>query len=123
MPDFTPVSQVTYGAGDEQPESKYDSQKRVQRDSRAAVVALTADATAYDGACRLNGVYVNTATSTGATVLEDGAGNDRITLPTGLAAGTLLNFPGVRFYNSLFVDAGGGGNITLLYSPARFGDT
>jgi len=64
----------------------------------------------------LYGVYVNTVLSADACPIEDGT-TAVITLVASLAAGSNLQFPGVRFDTSLVVDPDDAatGNITVIW--------
>lgn len=76
--------------------------------------------TVYTGPCMLYGIYVNTVLSAHACPIQDGT-TAVITLIASLAAGTNLEFPGIRFETSLVVDPNdaGTGNITVIYRPVN----
>ncbi len=76
--------------------------------------------TVYTGPCMLYGIYVNTVLSAHAVPIQDGT-TAVITLIASLAAGTNLEFPGIRFEESLIVDPNdaGTGNITVIYRPVN----
>ena len=76
--------------------------------------------TVYTGPCMLYGIYVNTVLSAHAVPIQDGT-TAVITLISTLAAGTNLEFPGIRFETSLVVDPNnaGTGNITVIYRPVN----
>lgn len=67
----------------------------------------------------LLGVYVNTAIATEAVGIHDGTGGtELITLPIGLAEGTYIELPGIKFNTAIFVEAAlATGNITVLWWP------
>lgn len=88
------------------------------RGTSYAVVNLATDSTTVvNGAARLYGIYVNTVLSGQACPIEDNT-TAIITLPASLAAGTMIELPGVRFNTSLVVDPDDSatGNITVLYT-------
>ncbi len=64
----------------------------------------------------LMGVFVNTVLSAHTVVIAD-ATTAIITLPASLAAGTMLNFPGLRFETSLNIDPDDAstGNLTIMW--------
>lgn len=86
--------------------------------TRYAVVNIADNSTTVvSGSARLYGIYVNTVLSAQACPIEDNT-TAIITLPASLAAGTLLEFPGVLFQTSLVVDPDDSatGNITVFYT-------
>lgn len=84
-----------------------------------------ATAQIYNSPCRLFSVYVNTVLSAHAVSIEDYSSAEsplpsavtRVTLPASLAAGTLLNFPGLEFKHGIRVvpNVASTGNITLAF--------
>ena len=64
----------------------------------------------------LMGVFINTVLSAHTVVLAD-ATTAIVTLPASLAAGTMIDFPGLRFETSLNIDPDDAstGNITVMY--------
>lgn len=64
----------------------------------------------------LMGIYVNTVLSAHTVILAD-ATTAIVTLPASLAAGTMINFPGLRFETSLNIDPDDAstGNITVMF--------
>lgn len=90
-------------------------------ESNGAVVDVTANSTDVSGSqpALLFGVYVNTVIATEAVGLHDGTGGtELLTLPIGLAAGTFIPFPGIKFNTALFVEAASAtGSITLCWRP------
>lgn len=79
------------------------------------------DTEVYGGPCLLMGVYVNTALSAHTCPIKDGgtSGTTVVTLPASWTAGSMANFPGIRFETTLHVDPNdsGTGNITVAYRP------
>ena len=73
--------------------------------------------TVVDGSARLYGVYVNTVLSAHACPIQDNT-TAIVTLVASLAAGTMIELPGVLFETSLVVDPNDAatGNITLFYT-------
>ncbi len=83
-----------------------------------ALVALEPSQTIVIGdRAWLWGIYVDTVLSAHLVVISDGS-QAVITLPASLAAGTLLEFPGVEFNTSIVVDpnASSTGDIVVFYS-------
>lgn len=64
----------------------------------------------------LMGIYVNTVLSAHTVVIAD-ATTAIVTLPASLAAGTMINFPGLRFETSLNIDPDDAstGNLTIMF--------
>lgn len=64
----------------------------------------------------LHGIYVNTVLSAHTVIIAD-ATTAIVTLPASLAAGTMINFPGLRFETSLNIDPNDAstGNITVMF--------
>jgi len=90
-------------------------------ESNGSVVDVSTNSTDVSSSqpALLFGVYVNTAIATEAVGLHDGAGGtELITLPIGLAAGTKIEFKGIKFNTALFVESGlATGSITLEWRP------
>jgi len=82
------------------------------------VDVATDSTTVYTGACRLGGVYVNTALSAHALPILDGS-TTKFTIPASATAGTFYQFWGAKFHSSLIVDPNDAatGNITVLWDP------
>lgn len=80
------------------------------------VDTATDSTTVFAGPALLYGIYVNTVLSAHTVVIADNA-TAKITLPASLAAGTNLQFPGIRFDTSLVCDPNDSstGNITIIY--------
>ena len=80
------------------------------------VDVATNSTTVHDGPAILFGVYVNTVLSAQACPIEDDT-TAIITLVASLAAGSNLNFPGIRFDTSLIIDPDDAatGNITVMW--------
>lgn len=88
--------------------------------TRAAVIDVANDSTTIvTGRCFLYGIYINTALSAHALPSDNGS-TTRVTLIASLAAGQMLQFPGVLFDTSLIVDPNDAatGNITVFYDVA-----
>lgn len=89
----------------------------VHFETTALAVDTSVDSTTvYNGPALLYGIYVNTVLSAHTVVISDAAAAV-ITLPASLAAGTNLQFPGIRFNTSLICDPNDSstGNITIIY--------
>lgn len=78
-------------------------------------VATTSNSVSSGAPALLFGVYINTTIAVEAVGLHDGTGGtELVTLPIGLAAGTKLQFNGIKFNTSLFVEAvSATGSITV----------
>jgi len=74
------------------------------------------------GPALLLGVYVNTVLSAHTVIIAD-ATTAIVTLPASLAAGTMINFPGLRFETSLNIDPNDSstGNLTVIYRKVNPG--
>lgn len=74
--------------------------------------------TVYTGPVLVAGIFVNTVLSAHTVVIQDGS-TAVITLPASLAAGTWMNFGGIRFDTSLVINPNDSstGNITVFYRP------
>lgn len=114
-------------AGEEQANSEFNSVTRVTPDAKIFRYAFgDGDVTVFNGPCRLYGIYVNIAFTTGGITLDDGASNALLDLPTGvLLIGTNLKFPGLRFETSLTLDHDFGGTTNagecfIFYREAAF---
>ena len=84
-----------------------------------AVVNVADDSTTvYDGPAVLAGIYVNTALSAHALPIKDGS-TTVVTVPASATAGSMYQFPGIKFATSLVVDPdnSGTGNVTVAYRP------
>lgn len=116
---------ATQLAGEEQTDSKYNSQSRVTEDWKWKRVNLSADSTEVcDGPCRLGVIRVETAMSAHACVIKNGT-DTYATLAASSAAGTVFDFGKfARFTDSLVIDPDNSGTGVLLvhYSEAKFAD-
>lgn len=86
--------------------------------SKATVVNVADDSTTVNtGVCYLYGVYVNTGLSAHALPIKDDT-TTIVTIPASAAAGSMYNFPGIKFRTSLIVDPDNSatGNITVAWS-------
>ena len=70
----------------------------------------------YGAPCLLMGIFVNTVLSAHTVLIPD-ATTAIVTLPASLAAGTMVEFPGLRFETSLNIDPNDAstGNLTIIY--------
>lgn len=74
--------------------------------------------TVYPDRCWLHGIYVDTVLSAQACPIVDGS-TTVFSLIASLAAGTMLEFPGIEFQTSLIVDPNDAatGAIRVFYTP------
>ena len=93
----------------------------IQTQCDYAVVSVTDNTTTvYTGPCMLYGIYVNTVLSAHVCPVTDG-GTTVVSLVASAAAGTSIQYPGIRFNTSLIVNPNdsGSGSITVAYRPVN----
>lgn len=91
----------------------------VHEECEHTIVNMTDNTTTvHDGPAILVGVYVNTVLSANACPIEAVAGTTVVELIASLAAGTMIDFHGLRFDPELIVnpaDAAASGQIAVLW--------
>jgi len=90
-------------------------------ESDYTVVDVATDSTTVSSRpALLFGVYINTVLSAHTLLLTD-AGTTVITIPASAAAGSMYNFPGIRFNTTLIVDPNDAatGNVTVAWRPCN----
>ena len=91
----------------------------VHEECEHTVVNMTDNTTTVNtGPTLLVGIYVNIVLTAAAVEIENVAGTSVLTLPASLAAGSNLDFHGLRFPTALIInpaDAAASGQITVLW--------